>query len=64
MKYRSRSAPRIRVYAEATADGYWKFSVRDNSIGIDPRFSEKIFEIFKRLHGREKYSGTGIGLAV
>ena len=63
LKYRSTAEPRIRIAAEAAGIG-WRFAVDDNGIGIDPRFREQIFEIFKRLHGRDRYSGTGIGLAV
>ncbi|HMN86889.1 MAG TPA: ATP-binding protein, partial [Bauldia sp.] len=62
IKYRRELPPRIVIEAEAAGDVV-AFSVADNGIGIDPRFREKVFEIFTRLHGRDKYEGTGIGLA-
>ncbi|HVY19336.1 MAG TPA: ATP-binding protein [Bauldia sp.] len=64
LKYRSPDKPPVVRIAAASSDGIWRFTVTDNGIGIDPQFKEKIFEIFKRLHGRDRYAGTGIGLAV
>ena len=63
IKFRGAEPPRIHVGARRE-DGRWTFSVSDNGIGIDPKFFERIFVIFQRLHTREKYDGTGIGLAV
>ena len=63
LKYRTEESPRIHVSA-VERDSAWCFSVRDNGIGIDPVYKEKIFGVFKRLHHDEKYSGTGIGLAI
>ncbi len=62
VKYRSEEAPQVQIAAERKGSA-WEFSVTDNGIGIEPEFREKVFEIFKRLHSREKYPGTGIGLA-
>ncbi|MBX9601447.1 MAG: PAS domain-containing protein, partial [Bryobacteraceae bacterium] len=61
IKYRSAAAPRIHVWAERR-DGMWMFSVRDNGIGIDPRYATHIFGIFKRLS--RSTPGTGMGLAI
>jgi PAS domain S-box-containing protein len=64
IKYRSAEKPRIHVGAEMKDDGSWVVSVRDNGIGIEAEYTEKIFGLFKRLHSGADYSGTGIGLAI
>ncbi len=63
IKFRSNQPPKIHVGASRLEDA-WLFSVRDNGIGIDPQFSDRIFVIFQRLHTRDEYPGTGMGLAI
>ncbi|MDJ0897691.1 MAG: ATP-binding protein, partial [Xenococcus sp. MO_188.B8] len=63
IKFRSAATPEIEIKAERKEDE-WLFSVKDNAIGIDPQFSDRIFVIFQRLHTRDEYPGTGMGLAI
>jgi light-regulated signal transduction histidine kinase (bacteriophytochrome) len=63
LKYRRNEAPpEIRISAELQS-GRWIISVRDNGIGFEPRYADRIFGLFKRLHTKE-YPGTGLGLAI
>jgi light-regulated signal transduction histidine kinase (bacteriophytochrome) len=63
IKFRGEKAPRITVSARQE-DEFWRFTVADNGIGIEPEYADRIFVIFQRLHDRASYSGTGIGLAM
>ena len=63
IRFRGEDAPRIHISAIA-GDAEWTFSVKDNGIGIEPQYAEKIFGIFKCLHPRDRTSGSGMGLAI
>lgn len=63
IKYHREEPPQIHISAQQV-DHEWRFAIQDNGMGIDMKFADRIFVIFQRLHGRAKYSGTGIGLAI
>lgn len=64
VKYRSDDRPLVVRLDATPGDGEWTLSFADNGIGIEPRFREQVFVIFQRLHGRDAFEGTGIGLAL
>ncbi len=63
LKFRKEGKPQIHVGARREG-GRWVVWVRDNGIGIEPQYFERIFQVFQRLHSREKYPGTGVGLSL
>jgi light-regulated signal transduction histidine kinase (bacteriophytochrome) len=63
IKFHDDKAPRVEISATRHRNEF-VFAVKDNGIGIDPRYHDKLFHMFQRLHTREEYPGTGIGLAV
>ncbi|MBK8050430.1 MAG: PAS domain S-box protein [Anaerolineales bacterium] len=70
LKFHGDTPPQVHIEAElepgdgAVEPPHWLFRISDNGIGIDPQYFDRIFEIFQRLHNRDEYSGTGIGLAI
>ena len=63
LKYHGEAAPEVHVSAQRS-NGQWHFSIKDNGLGIEPQYHDRIFGMFQRLHNRTEFSGTGIGLAI
>ena len=63
IKFRGEAAPVIEIQAKLCSEK-WLFSIKDNGIGINPQYAERVFVIFQRLHNRTKYEGTGVGLTI
>ena len=64
IKYQKPGVPQVHISVVRNGAKQWKFSVKDNGLGIEPQYFEKIFGMFQRLHKREEFAGTGIGLAI
>jgi hypothetical protein len=64
LKFRAPSSSVVITVTAARRGGFWELRCADNGIGIDPQYGDRIFIIFQRLHGKDEYSGTGIGLAL
>jgi signal transduction histidine kinase len=63
LKFRGVDTPRVAISVRRAGE-FWEFGCSDNGLGIEPRYAERIFVIFQRLHGKDEYTGTGIGLAL
>jgi light-regulated signal transduction histidine kinase (bacteriophytochrome) len=63
LKFKGKEAPKVHVGVSQDAS-HWVIAVKDNGIGIEPKYFERVFMLFQRLHGMDEYPGTGIGLAI